>query len=208
MIIKIPQKFDVNFEEFAKAIGYTLSDFDKVNDDCYKLMTHKSIEYTIDSIIEQLKCESEFKKKSGKGNREIGYVKWEYETYECYLAIYLTDASLTYTIRCNTTNSDGESRKNVYFYFDKMTFCIERLVIEMIKDFTELIREARDLEYAFENYGYDNIPRGTHKNGSLFCCRREDMLLKPKHFYDGRFDYDDKEFKMYPWDEWVDELYT
>jgi hypothetical protein len=209
--IRIPQDYDVNFEAFVKDIGYTMNDLyhiGKMDDNACMLMTHKSIEYTIDSIIEQLKCKSKFKRKSGKNKNKIGYTKWEYKSYECYLAIYLNDASLSYTIRCNTTNSSNEIMRNVYFYYGKMTFSVEELVIGIIKDFTGLIREAHSLLYAFEYYGEDNIPRRTHKDGSAFCSRREDYLYKPKHFYDGYIDYDHRDYVMFPWEEWAEELYS
>ena len=159
----------------------------------------------LDSIIAQLKVKSRFKIKKYKN----GDVAYKFKSYECSLCIYVQNGSLSYMVHVNTVNYET-TLECLYFTPKHMFGFLWGIVLHMTTDFTELIRECCDLQYAFE-YTHDTIPRGTHKDGVPFYALHEYKILKERHYYDGYLNYEsghpciDDEL---PFDKWLDELET
>ena len=200
-IIKVPD-FDgrIDFEALDKLLGIDLSEItpDKTQQ---RSNISKAIGYIIDQIFNQLHLGKKMKKKIYKD----GGTTWTFKKFECYLAIYLQNGSLSYTVRLNTLNCH-ETNSVLYFSYENMCFYNASLLYGILRDFTRLIGECANMEFAPEHYD-DMLPRETHKNHSPFYCVHENMVMHPMHYYDGYIDYEhDRKLILNDFDSWLDKL--
>lgn len=201
-LIQIPEYIGhINIDGLLSNIGFTLKsyDIDSLSDTEMSDCISKSIEYIIDEIISQLKIKSKVKKKVYKNG-----IKWELKRYECYLAVYLKNGSLSYIVRLNTINCEA-SNSVMYFSYGNMNFYFNTLLYKVLQDFTLLLSECANVAYAFEGHYVDTPPRGTHRDGSWFCSIHEDRIMKPMHYYDGYIDYENMSMTHFDFDTWLED---
>lgn len=118
-----------------------------------------------------------------------GGVKWEIKSYECYLAIYVRDRRVTYTVRVNTGNFQ-RTRRYVWFDPDQMAWFADSLAIRCIVDIHELAWICANMNYAPE-YNFDMLPRQSYgQGGYTFYGEKEALVLSPRSYMAGWIDYD------------------
>ena len=127
------------------------------------------------------------------------------------LAIYLQDATLSYTVRVNTVNSNPkETLRVVYFSYEHMAYYEDSLLTWLLRDFSRLIYEAVNLDFVFER-GFDGLPRGTYRERSSgkvpFFYLHESILMTPIHYYDGvGYPHKGEECESCDFNEWFPHL--
>ena len=118
-----------------------------------------------------------------------GGVKWEIKSYECYLAVYVRDGRVTYTVRVNTVNYQ-DTRRYVWFDPDQMSWFADSLAIRCIGDLHELAWLCANMSYAPE-YNFDMLPRQSYgQGGYTFYGEKEALVLSPRSYMAGWIDYD------------------
>lgn len=145
--------------------------------------------------------------------RDDGCSIWEMKTPECFLAVFLREGCLSYSVRINTLNFQNQMT-SCYFSALHMKADFKSLLTRTMKDFTRLIYECRELTYMFDVRD-DVIPRGMyHTNGTWFCSEHEEKILTPMHYYEGQIVFpidhseEPNEYDFIPndWDTWIHEL--
>lgn len=164
----------------------------------------KCFEYLFDELFDVYKRTAKDKKEKRFNGDFITYT---FDSYECFLRIYLHKGSVSYSVRLNTLNSN--SRLDCCWYFNELPFHETGIFVSALNDFSELMNLCQNVKYAFEHndesvFGF--IPRGTYKsNGSLFCSLVEDKILTERHYYQGYIDYDhDRCPVSFKWDEFLE----
>lgn len=202
--VRVPEVASIDFYGLENVLGkkiFTGDEFDRG-------LFSKSIEIVLDAIMRKYGCESKFKKTQFKKD---GGVKWEFKSFPCFFAIYLQNASLSYVVRLNTVNSDRyETMRCLYFDYDHMACYPDSLLEWVLRDFSELVWEAVNLDYTFEGRG-DSIPSGTYRtrigeeNKVPFFYLHESILMTPRHYYDGTGypHKDDGECRPCDFDGWM-----
>ena len=179
------------------------------NVDFSQLLLSKAMEIVLDAVFDKFVPNTMYRKRSYKSHRHS--VKWELKKYECYLAVYLQDATLAYTVRVNTVNSDAKERLSVIYYSYEHMVCYPWSLLRwVLRDFSQLVHEAVGLEYTFESAG-DGLPSGTYRERSgrkvPFFWLHEDVLMTPMHYYDGTgYPHHGGECKPCPFGDWFPDL--
>ena len=129
-----------------------------------------------------------------------------FKRFECYLAVYLQNGNVTYTVRLNTLNCQ-DSATVCYFSIEHMEYYIGSLLMRMLADFSELVHDCATINFTFEGHYKDTVPHGScyAKDGGRFFNERETRILAGKHYYSG---YVGKynEFVPLPFDDWINEI--
>ena len=201
-IFTIPTYGSIDFDLLSKKLK--LSEYNDWSD---ALKLHTALRLILDSVFSYYGENVKFTERK-KDNCCI----WQMKRYECFLVVYLKDASISYTVRLNTLNSNKQI-SCLYFSSKHMEYIPESLCLRTMRDFSRLVYECKILNYAFEHNG-DAVPRQTYLSSkSWFCSEHEDIILSPLHYYEGYIDY--KKRRDSPvtdniipnkWDEWLNEL--
>ena len=192
--IKLPTYGFIDMDKLAAKCGSSSPDNLSVEE------LHKAMTIVMDTVFNTYGAS--YKKKAYADGAEVVY---EMKRYECYLAVYIQHANVTYTVRTNTINYCYETNC-CYFAVNHMYYYDDSLLYRMMIDFSQLIYECANLPYAFE-HGRFNIPRRCFfDNGSPFYGEKEEIILTPKHYYAGEIDYENDRNVEYPFDEWLDEI--
>lgn len=124
-----------------------------------------------------------FTKKFKTQKYKDGGVKYEFDTYHCYLAIYLKDLTLSYTVRTKTMNYSKDITRSAYFNPEYMAYSPNSLLVNILRDFSKLTHYCSNLAPAPE-WTDDCIPRGTETvDGVPFYGVHENIILKPMQYY-------------------------
>lgn len=200
--IRVPDFGGIDFEGLRLKIGADTYDFTRPQ-------LSKAMEIVLDTIFGKYVDRENVKKKCYKSHEHS--VMWEFKKHECYLAIYLQDATLSYTVRVNTVNSNPkETLRVVYFSYEHMAYYEDSLLTWLLRDFSRLIYEAVNLDFVFER-GFDGLPRGTYRERSSgkvpFFYLHESILMTPIHYYDGvGYPHKGEECESCDFNEWFPHL--
>lgn len=194
--VKVPSFPDIDFVKIAEAVGK-----EDIYDDWDPVTLFNAQKIVMDAIFNTYAPrrfkETEYTQKNVK--------VYEFKKFECYLAVYLQEGNVSYTIRLNTLNS--QDRESVlYFSVDHMAFYNHSLLFRILNDFSNILYRCVELKYTPEGNYKDTIPRGYCLNKEAsFCNERERELVNPCHYYSGFMD-ENKEYVELPFDKWMEEI--
>ena len=196
LAVHVPTYASIDTSALYSAIGFT--------DDINNMPNEKLFaaqEIVLDTIFETL-AKNRYKKTAFPDKHAATYV---FKKYECYLAVYLREGNVTYTVRLNTLNSQ-ERAIICYYAAEHMPRYDKSLLVKMLQDFSDLVSDCVRLSFAYEGAYTDTIPRGlVNTDSSLFYNAVETRILKPKHYYRGYIDKEGKKEDL-PFDEWLEEI--
>ena len=137
---------------------------------------HHAIELVLDSIFKT------YLKRYRKTRVGKSKVKYEFKKFEVYLAVYLENGTVSYTIRLNTINN-RETLSCDYFDSGGGVFAQE-LLPRLMADFSRLAYECARLPYAWEWTEPSSLyPVGLRdEKGGIPWGYGEALLTKPMRY--------------------------
>lgn len=196
--VKVPTPPEVDFMKIAEAVGK-----EDVYEDWDPVTLFRAEKIIMDAIFNAYTRGKYKVKDYPQKNVKV----YEFKKFECYLAVYLQEGNVSYTIRLNTLNSMGQDNQAsvLYFSVDHMDYYVHSLLYRMLNDFSRILSRCVELKYTPEGNYKDTVPRGCCiDQNTPFCSEREKELLFPCHYYSGYMD-ENKKYVELPFDEWLEE---
>lgn len=169
----LPSFGEIDIEEIGKRIGLK-------GDELYNSYSRESLQKAFELVMGAVF--DGYLKEHRKTKPAKGKIKYEFKKFEVYLAVYLENGNVSYTIRLNTINNH-ETLTCTYFD-DSRDLYLEELLPRLLADFAWIAHECARLPYTWEgSYPATLYPLGLRdKNKSIPWGYGERLLTRPMRF--------------------------
>lgn len=196
----MPQRGGISMRLIEKKFGVKNRKFTR-------LQMHKAVLFVLQNIFDT------YTEKYTCSESQDGSIVFFCDRFCASISVWVSGLDILYIVQTKTAIGE-KSVCELWFSEEHMVYQAESFLNRLLYDFSELVSEVSMLHYSCDSQN-DTVPSGTYyPNGSWFCSKHEDTLLRPRHYYEGMIDYDavstdfSKDgFLPNDWDGWVKEIF-